>query len=68
MPMQPWVSSRHLAKKNTRQRAFVPVELSVLNFLTYIEGTSTRGEFLWSGDPSLRWVNKAPPFSVLPIA
>jgi hypothetical protein len=46
MPMQPWVSSRARPKKTTRRLAFVAVELSVLNFLTYIESTSTRGEDL----------------------
>ena len=65
MPMQPWVSSRARPQKNTRRLAFEAVELSVLNFLTYIESTSTRGEYLWGSDPSIRWVNNAPTFSVL---
>lgn len=49
MPMQPWVSSRAGPKKTTRQLAFGAVELSVLIFLTYIESTSSRGEYLWEG-------------------
>ncbi len=46
MPMQPWVSSRAGPKKTTRRLAFGAVELSVLIFLTYIESTSTREEYL----------------------
>ncbi len=49
MPMQPWVSSRASPKKTTRRLAFGAVELSVLIFLTYIESTSTREEYLWEG-------------------
>ena len=46
MPMRPWVSSRARPKKTTRRLAFGAVELSVLIFLTYIESTLTREEYL----------------------
>ena len=46
MPMQPLVSSRAGPKKTTRRLAFGAVELSVLIFLSYIESTLTREEYL----------------------